>query len=149
MKNRGALSEVSCNYYLFEMKSRFSENEFTNPMFKIVSLKQTNTVEEYYDEFKSLLNLIQLLDDYALSIFISNLKHEISNPVRLFYPKTITHALNLAKQLESLAFNIPKKPYTAYKNPPNTTQIYTLNKPPPKTKLPPLLPTPKNVFPTY
>ena len=79
------------------MRNTFSENEFTNAMLEIVCLKQSQTVEDYYEEFESLLNLLQLLDDYALSIFISNLKPEISKHDRLFYPKTLTHALNLAK----------------------------------------------------
>ena len=48
-------------------------------MLELVGLKQTNIVEEYYDEFETLLNLLQLPDDYALSIFISNLKPELSN----------------------------------------------------------------------
>ena len=64
---------------------------------KLLLLKQTATVEDYYDEFESLLNLLQLPDDYALSIFINNLKPEISKPLRLFYPKTLTYALNLAR----------------------------------------------------
>ena len=69
------------------MRIHFSENEFIDPMLEIVSLRQTLTVEDYYKKFESLLNLLQLLDDYALSIFISNLKLDISKHVRLFYPK--------------------------------------------------------------
>ena len=79
------------------MRSRFSENEFSNPMLELVSLKHIYTIEEFYEEFESFLNLLQLLDDYALSVFVNNLKPEISKPVRLFYPKTLTHAFNLAK----------------------------------------------------
>ena len=66
-------------------------------MLEIVNLKQTSLVEEFYEEFESFLNLLQLPDDYALSIFISNLKSDISKPIRLFYLKTLTHAFNLAK----------------------------------------------------
>ena len=99
------------------MKNLFSDNEFINPMLEIVGLKQTATNEKYYEEFESLLNLLQLSDDYALSIFISNIKPKISKPVRLFYPKTLTHAFNLSKHLESLVFNVLKKPFTStYKN---------------------------------
>ena len=115
MKNQGSLFEVSWNQYIMEMRTRFSDNEFTNLMLKIVSLKQTAFVEDFYEEFECLLNLLQLLDDYALSIFIGNLKPEISKPVRLFYPKTLTHAFNLAKQLESLIFNTPRNLFLPYK----------------------------------
>ena len=86
-------------------------------MLELVGLKQTHTVEEYYDEFESLLNLLQLPDDYALSIFISNLKPELSKPIRLFYPQSLTHALNLSKQLEAMIFNTPRRPYLPIKNP--------------------------------
>ena len=81
MKNRGSLSVVDWNQYLLEMRNRFSENEFTNPMLEIVSLKQTFSVNEFYAEFECLLNLLQLPDDYALSIFIGNLKSNISKSV--------------------------------------------------------------------
>ena len=97
MKNQGPLTEVNWNVYVVEMRNKFSENEFFDPMIELVSFKQTKTIEEFYEEFESLLNLLQLLDDYALSIFISSLKPEISKPIRLFYPKTLTHALNLCK----------------------------------------------------
>ena len=76
---------------------RFGENEYTDPMLDMVSLKQTSSVEEFYKEFKSLLNLLQLTDEYALNIFLNNLKPEISKPLILFHPKTLTYALNLAK----------------------------------------------------
>ena len=77
-------------------------------------------MEEFYEEFEGLLNHLQLSDEYALSIFLGNLKPEVSKPVRLFYPKTLTHAFNLAKQMESIIFNIPRKPYIPYKNPQTT-----------------------------
>ena len=79
------------------MHIRYGENEYTDPMLDMVSLKQTSSVEEFYEEFESLLNLLQLTDEYALSIFLNNLKPEISKPFRLFHPKTLTYALNLAK----------------------------------------------------
>ena len=128
------------------MRSRFSDNEYSDPMLELVSLRQTKTVEEFYEEFESLLNLLQLLDDYALNVFIDNLKPEISKSVRLFYPKTLTHAFNLAKQMESLLFQTLRKPYIPYKNPPNPTNPYNLQQPPPKSDLPPLLPTPRGSF---
>ena len=86
-------------------------------------LKQVNTVEEYYKEFESLLNLLQLPDNYALSVFISNLKSDLSKFVRLFYPKTLNHALSLAKKMESLVYNLPRKPFTPYRNTSTTTTI--------------------------
>ena len=146
MKNHRVLNEVSWNHYLQDMRSRFSSNEFTDPMLELVGLKQTHTVEQYYDEFESLLNLLQLPDDYALSIFINNLKPELSRPVRLFYPQSLTHALNLSKQLESMIFNTPRKPYVPYKSPQPFSPGQIIHQPPSKNDLPPLLPTPKGTF---
>ena len=87
MKKYGALTEVSWNHYITEMRSRFSDNELSDPMLELVSLKHTGVVEDFYEEFESLLNLLQLPEDYALNVFISNLKLEISKSVRLFQPK--------------------------------------------------------------
>ena len=95
MRNQGSLSEVNWNQYVTEMRDMFFENEFTNPMLEIVSLEQIAFVEDYYKKFESLLNLLHLPNDYALGIFISNLKPDISRPVQFFYPKTSTHALTL------------------------------------------------------
>ena len=116
MKNQVNLSQVNWNSYVDEMQIRFSESEYSDHMFELVSLKHVTTVDEYYEEFESMLNLLQLSDEYALGIFISNLKPEISKPVRLFHPKTLNHALTLAKQLENMLFNVPKRTYLP-KNP--------------------------------
>ena len=87
-------------------------------MSKLVALKQSSTVEAYYEKFEALLNLLQLTDDYSLSIFVSNLKPEIAKSVRLFYLKTLTHAFNLAKQVKSMLYNLLKKSFIPYKNDP-------------------------------
>ena len=134
MKNQRSLSKVDWNQYMGEMHNRFSDNEFTDPMLEIVSLKQTASVEEFYEELESILNLLNLSDDYALSIFIGNLKLDISRPLRLFYPKTLTYALNLAKQLETMIFNTPRKPFVPYKNPPNQTPNPIFNQPPSRSE---------------
>ena len=85
-------------------------------MAKLVSLKQLSFVEEYYEEFEALLNLLQLTDEYSLSVFVSNLKPEIAKPIRLFYPKTLTYAFSLAKQVESMFYNLLRKSFVPYKN---------------------------------
>ena len=43
---------------MMEMRVRFSENEFVDPMFELVSLKQLTSIEAYYEEFEALLNLL-------------------------------------------------------------------------------------------
>lgn len=117
MKNHESLQEVSQLIYVTKMKTKFVEIEFFDPMLEIVMLKQNNTVDEFYEEFENLLNLLSISYDNALSIFLKNLKPEISKPVRMFYPKSLSHAYQLAKQMESLIYNVPRKPYIPYKNP--------------------------------
>ena len=63
------------------------------------SISQTGTVEDYYEQFLLLLNTLELSSEHALSIFNSNLKGDIGKTVRLFYPQTLMHAFNLAKQI--------------------------------------------------
>ena len=116
MKSRGSLRKVSWMTYVKEMRICFNDNEFANPMSKLVSLKQSASVKEYYEEFKALLNHLQLTNEYTLSIFVSNLKLEIAKSVKLFYLKFLTHAFNLAKQVESMIYNLPQKPFVPYKN---------------------------------
>ena len=156
MKHRGSVKMVDWEFYVKEMRARFCDNEFADPMSELVSLKQSASVEEYYEEFESLLNLLDLTDDYSLSVFVSNLKPEIAKSVRLFSPKTMTHAFTLAKQVESMLYTLPRKPYSPYRNalitqpaPTATTSPRPYfssthnNLSPSHNNLPPLLPTPK------
>ena len=93
---------------------------------------------------------------------MSNLKLDIANFVRLFYPKTITYALNLAKQVEAMVYHVPRKPFIHHKPGPITPtsssyspQIATkqhtpsINTPYYNKQLPPLLPTPKTPINPY
>ena len=56
MKNQGQLFKVKWIHYIDDMRIRFGDNEYFDPMLDMVSLKQTAFVEEFYEEFKSLLN---------------------------------------------------------------------------------------------
>ena len=136
------------------MRARFRDSEFADPMFKLVSLTQTTSVEDYYEEFECLLYLLNISNEYSFSVFVSNLKADISRSVRLFQPKTHTHALNLAKQMESVMYNVPQKPFTPYKTQPTQPPSYSNNPPQakphtsvPPNQLPGLLPIPKSFTP--
>ena len=58
MKSQGKPSDVNWTIYVDEMRGRFSENEYSDPMLEIVSLKHISSVEEFYEEFEGLLNLL-------------------------------------------------------------------------------------------
>ena len=155
VKSQGALKDLDWQTYAKAMRARFFDNEYSDPMSELVTLRQSASVEEYYEEFESLLNLLQLSDEYALSIFISNLKADISKSVRLFHPKDLTHALNLARQMEGMNYNVPRRSFPPYK-PSFTNTPNTYPSPVPKSTFhsntnhqPPLLPTPKLPTITY
>ena len=80
----------------------FIISEYLDAISEVMDLKQTGTVQGYYEELEGFYNLLQLTEKDALHIFINNLKPEISTSISLFYPKTLTHALKLAKQVESM-----------------------------------------------
>ena len=142
-KTNGGLSVLKWSDYLEDMRRRFADKEYEDPMSELVSLKHTTTVEDFYEDFLYILNSLQLPNDYAMSIFISNLKSDIAKTVRLFSPKTMNHALNLAKQLESLAGSSIRRPFIPYKNPPSAPPNPSSTPSPIRNQnLPPLLPTP-------
>ena len=58
MRNYGSLEEVNWSHYLQEMRIQFNNNDYIDPMLELVGLKQNSFVDEYYDEFESLLNLL-------------------------------------------------------------------------------------------
>ena len=51
MKPRGSIKDISWAEYVVDMRARFSDNAFADPMYELVSLKQTALIEEYYEEF--------------------------------------------------------------------------------------------------
>ena len=68
----------------------FIIGEYPDAISEVVNMKQTGTVEDYYEELEGFCNMLQLSEEDALHIFINNLKPKISKVVSLFYPKTLT-----------------------------------------------------------
>ena len=57
-KANGGLSNLKWPRYLEDLRRRFGKSEFAYPMAELVSLKQTSTVEKYYEQFLLLLNTL-------------------------------------------------------------------------------------------
>ena len=57
-KANGGLSNLKWPRYLEDLRRRFGKSEFVDPMAELVSLKQTGTMEEYYEQFLLLLNTL-------------------------------------------------------------------------------------------
>ncbi|KAH1045793.1 hypothetical protein J1N35_036577 [Gossypium stocksii] len=51
-------------------------------------------------------------ESYALSIFISNLKLEIGQYLRLFKPQSLMEGYNLARQVENIVCDLSKKGFS-------------------------------------
>ncbi|KAH1065210.1 hypothetical protein J1N35_030197 [Gossypium stocksii] len=76
-QRQGGFHLLTSDSYSRSLKDWFASNSFRDPMADLVSLKQVNSVDQYHDEFVSLLNHLNLPENYALSTFISNLKLEM------------------------------------------------------------------------
>lgn len=90
-------------------------------MTELVTHKPQSTVEHYHDTFVSLLNQLCLPESYVLSIFISNIKGDISQYLRLFKPQTLVEAYQIAIQVEEIIANPQRKTHflggTTYSKP--------------------------------
>ncbi|MCH81146.1 hypothetical protein A2U01_0001927 [Trifolium medium] len=112
------------------LETRFGPSSFDNHQQALFKLKQTTTVADYQREFERLCNRVTGLPSLAIvDCFISGLKPEIHHELAIHQPQSISHAIGLAKLIESktLATRAPTAPFQ--------------KTPPPK---PPLLPTPSS-----
>ena len=73
-----------CEIYVAKMRTKFHDNKFANDMSDLVSLKQTTVVEEFYEKFEALLNILYILKENALSIFVNNLNKKYLNLFNYF-----------------------------------------------------------------
>ncbi|KAL4297809.1 hypothetical protein GQ457_12G002220 [Hibiscus cannabinus] len=110
VRNMRGIDGLHWDQYLRLMRDRFAPEGFEDPMAELVNLSQEGTVERYYEDFISLLNQLQLSEDYALSIFVSKLKWDISQRVKLFKPRNLLDAFHKAQHLETILYGTPDNP---------------------------------------
>ncbi|XP_059302363.1 uncharacterized protein LOC132054338 [Lycium ferocissimum] len=70
-------------------------------MTELVRVKHTGTVKDYQAAFDSVMTRINLSTDHAISIFLNNLKPELSDAVRIGNPCNLPQAYYLARLHES------------------------------------------------
>ncbi|GJU88044.1 reverse transcriptase [Tanacetum coccineum] len=101
-----------CTWELYEQEalSRFGA-VFEDPMVELKNLKQTSTVKSYQDQFESLLNKVDLLESYAISLFVGGLKDESSMSIRMFKLTTLAGVFSIARMQEATN-NAMKPMYT-------------------------------------
>lgn len=100
---------------------RFGPKEFEDPAGALSKLRQTGTVTEYQKEFERLSNLVHgLSEEFLVSCFISGLRDDIQPGVRIFKPKDLLTAIELARlQEEQLCATIKTPPSTFSTQHPN------------------------------
>ncbi|GKA56752.1 reverse transcriptase [Tanacetum coccineum] len=101
-----------CTWELYEQEalSRFGA-VFEDPMVELKNLKQTSTIKSYQDQFESLLNKVDLLESYAISLFVGGLKDERSMSIRMFKLTTLAGVFSIARMQEATN-NAMKPMYT-------------------------------------
>ncbi|GKD67870.1 hypothetical protein Tco_1321960 [Tanacetum coccineum] len=138
------------NVYEKEVLKRFGP-VFDDPLMELKKLKQDGTVKDYQEKFEALLNMIELEEKHAISLFLGGLKSEISLQIRMFTLHTLTEAFYMAKMQEhtlvalksrytpllptpnpksnnnvpygSRTNSVPVKPNTNYNKNPNRTRL--------------------------
>ncbi|XP_022040582.1 uncharacterized protein LOC110943134 [Helianthus annuus] len=138
------ISEVSWSEYTSHLVDRFSVNQYNDAMGDLASTVQLGSLEEFCDKFDEKLLRVTICEEYAVSIFLNNLKPEISGPVRLFEPKNMKEAYKYSKKQDMANKISAAKPRT-YLNPTPISSFKSTNtniKPPVNTQHLPLLPSP-------
>lgn len=101
-QSHGGIQMLSWDTYARGLQEKFNSFNFTEPMAELVTFKKQGSVDQFHDQFVSILNQLHLHEPYTLSIFISNLKVEIGQYLRLFKPQTLLEAFMLARQVEGI-----------------------------------------------
>ena len=86
---------VSWGEYVEALCYRFGGQK--DPMEDLIDLKQVGTLETYIHDFDVLWNKVGIGEKQALVIFLGGLEPEIKNTVKMFEPKDLRQAFNLAR----------------------------------------------------
>ena len=116
---------VTWEEYVNALEGRFSDHTSQDPMSELLSLRQTDKVSDYHDQFEALLGRVDLSEKYTISFFLNGLKNASRQPVKMFMPKNLNQAYALAYLQETTLKTLQQELN-------NTSE-----------KLPPLLLTPK------
>ena len=89
---------VTWEIFMEELWARFEPTDCEDFDEALSRVKQTDTLRDYQKEFKRLGNRVQGWTQKALvGTFMGGLKPEISEEIRLFKPRTLKEAINLAR----------------------------------------------------
>nr|GEX48115.1 hypothetical protein [Tanacetum cinerariifolium] len=91
----------NCPWELYEKEvlKRFG-TVLEDPLMELKKLKQEGTVKDYQEKFEELLNIVELDEKHAISLFLGGLKNEISMQIRMFTLDSLTDVFYMAKMQE-------------------------------------------------
>ena len=112
--------EILWSEYIDALCCRFGGQN--DPLEELKDLEQKADLETYIQEFDILWNRAEITERQALVFFLGGLEVEIKNMVKMFEPKTLYQAYNLARLQENTISH--RHPHHSYsKNTYNTTSV--------------------------
>lgn len=88
IRSKGQMPLPTWEEYLWALCDTFGA-EYSDPMTELVNVKHTGSVKQYQKAFNSVLTRLNLPVEHAISIFLNNLKPELSNALRVGNPCTM------------------------------------------------------------
>lgn len=92
--------------YVEELEEHFQGGMITKPLISLRNLKLTSTVHEYNCEFNSLRNQVDLPNDVLIDLYLGGLPNELLHTIQLLDPKSISHAMRLARLQEGAYYSL-------------------------------------------
>ncbi|GJR48181.1 gypsy/ty3 retroelement polyprotein [Tanacetum coccineum] len=108
---------VTWEVYEVEIYKRFGPC-YEDPMEEIKNLRQNGTVLDYQDQFEALVSRVELTESQVISCFVAGLQQEIGLMLKMFRPKSLYDAYQLARIQETVKA-INTKRYTLILSTPN------------------------------
>lgn len=94
---------LTWDQFQLELLQRFSGLEIQNPFEQLASIKQSDSIYDYIDDFEYLLSLVpKLPESQAMGYFVAGLRDEVKRWVRLHRPQSRLDAMYLAKDVEEM-----------------------------------------------
>ncbi|KAI3458858.1 hypothetical protein Pfo_015521 [Paulownia fortunei] len=92
--------------YIHTLNDKFGSLLYEDPISELMNLKQTGTIQEYFNKFDELFNCVELTELYAISCLLGGLRTEISLFVKMFKPKNLQKTISLAKSSTIISFKV-------------------------------------------
>lgn len=99
---------LTWDQFQLELLQRFSGLEIQNPFEQLASIKQSDSIYDYIDDFEYLLSLVpRLPESQAMGYFVAGLRDEVKRWVRLHRPQSRLEGMYLAKDIEECFIRHP------------------------------------------